>query len=56
MTRKGYPNKRYCKRLEKAGLYVREVDEPTDLGWFLMNLDYHLHLFRKAINKLSEEG
>jgi len=28
-----------CKKAEEMGLYVREIDEPTDLGWFLLNLD-----------------
>ena len=51
---KKYPHKKYCKKLEKAGLYVRKESEPTRLGYFLMDLNYILYQFRKIIRKLSE--
>ena len=48
-----YATKKGRKKLEKAGLYVRKEDEPTQLGWFLINLNIICYLIRSIIRKLS---
>ena len=52
MKKYEYPHKKWCKKAEKMGIYVREEDEPTQLGWFLLGLDWFFRKFREMIEAI----
>lgn len=32
-------------------LYNKELDEPTQLGWFLINTDHLINVFKRVLHK-----